>query len=147
MQITVRSYLELEATNALDNLMRVYSSAKRYAYNRLLENNKTKNELKKEIQEVFSLNARYSNAAIEDAKIVILSQKRLLPIYVKDLESKINKSKKKLNNAIKKKLEPIKIKGIKKRINKLTKKKQEYKDHIKNKTIPKIVFGGRRTFL
>ena len=71
MQITVRSYLELEETIILDNLMRIYSSAKKYAHNRLLENNKTKNELKKEIQRVFSINARYSNAAIEDAKLEI----------------------------------------------------------------------------
>ncbi|MFQ6121152.1 MAG: hypothetical protein ACE5KE_14850, partial [Methanosarcinales archaeon] len=144
MQITVRSYLELEPKGVLDNLMRVYSSAKRYAYNRLLENQKTKNEIKKEIQYKFNLNARYAYAAIEDAKAVINSQKKLLPIYVKDLESKINKSNKKLKNI--KNLEPIKIKGIKNRINKLTKKKQEYKDHLKNNTLPKMVFGGKQAF-
>ncbi|MFQ6071251.1 MAG: hypothetical protein ACE5KT_00920 [Methanosarcinales archaeon] len=146
MQITVRSYLELEDKNILDNLMRLYSSAKRYAYNRLLEKNKTKNELKKEIQELFSINARYSNATIEDAKAIIYSQKKLLPRYVKDLKNKIKKSNKKLNNAIKKKLEPIKIQGIKNRINKLQKKVSIYEEHIKNKTIPKVIFGGKQVF-
>lgn len=58
-----------------------------------------------------------------------------------------SRSNQKLNKSIKKKLEPIKIKGIKARINKLQNKKQEYEDHIKNRTIPKIVFGGRHTFM
>ena len=131
MQITVRSYLELEDTNILDNLMRLYCSAKRYAYNRLLENHKTKNELKKEIQYKFSINARYSYAAIEDAKMVITSQKKLLPMYVKDLKSKIEKSNKKL----KKTQEPIMLLLC------------GYEEHIKNKTIPKIIFGGNRAFM
>ncbi|MFQ6072362.1 MAG: IS200/IS605 family accessory protein TnpB-related protein [Methanosarcinales archaeon] len=147
MQITVRSSLTTREGSTLDNLMRVYSSAKRYAYNRLLEGNKSKNELKKEIQYKFNINARYAYAAIEDAKMVILSQKKLLPIYVNDLKSKIDKSNKKLKKAIKKKLEPIKIIGIKNRINQLQNKLQEYKEHLRNKTIPKMVFGGRRTLL
>ncbi|MFQ6072766.1 MAG: hypothetical protein ACE5KT_08730, partial [Methanosarcinales archaeon] len=148
MQITVRSYLELESNGVLDNLMRLYSSAKRYAYNRLLEGNKSKNELKKEIQRVFSINARYSNAVIEDAKAVINSQKKLLPIYIGDpLKSKINKSNQKLNNAIKKKLENENIQGIKNRINKLQKVVKVYEEHVKNKTIPKIIFGGRQNFM
>ncbi|MFQ6121373.1 MAG: IS200/IS605 family accessory protein TnpB-related protein, partial [Methanosarcinales archaeon] len=146
MQITIRSYLELEDTIILDNLMRVYSSAKRYAYNRLIESNKTKNELKKEIQQVFDINARYSNAAIEDAKVIITSQEKLLPIYIGDLKTKIKNSNKKLKKAIKKKLEPVKLIGIKNRINKLQNKLKEYEEHIKNKTIPKIIFGGKQAF-
>ena len=57
----------------LDDLMRRWSSCMRYAY--LLEG-KTRNELKRELQKVFSLNSRYVDDAILEAqKIITLSKK------------------------------------------------------------------------
>ncbi|MFQ6118689.1 MAG: IS200/IS605 family accessory protein TnpB-related protein, partial [Methanosarcinales archaeon] len=156
MQITIKGLLELEDKRKLDNLMRVYCSAKRYAFNRLVEGRENLNEVRKEIMEVFGLNARYVQPAIVDAKAMISAQKELLPRYLEEVQDKIKVTTKKLNkhenkfNELKNsdKSEEIKeqakkVNGIKQRLNKLRNKKQEYEEHIKNKTIPKIVFGGK----
>ncbi|MFQ6055471.1 MAG: hypothetical protein ACE5J3_05765, partial [Methanosarcinales archaeon] len=156
MQITIKGLLELEDKRKLDNLMRVYCSAKRYAFNRLVEGREDLNEVRKEIMEVFGLNARYVQPAIVDAKAMISAQKELLPRYLEEVQDKIKVTTKKLNkhenkfNELKNsdKSEEIKeqakkVNGIKQRLNKLRNKKQEYEEHIKNKTIPKIVFGGK----
>ncbi|WP_461832077.1 IS200/IS605 family accessory protein TnpB-related protein, partial [Aquifex sp.] len=60
----------------LDGLMRRWSSCMRYAYKRLLEG-KTRNELKKELQNIFNLNSRYVDDAILEAQKIIASAKEL----------------------------------------------------------------------
>ncbi|MFQ6073252.1 MAG: hypothetical protein ACE5KT_11225, partial [Methanosarcinales archaeon] len=135
--------------------MRVYCSARRYAFNRWLEGKQSLNELRKEIQELLGLNSRYAHPAIVDAKAIIYSQKELLPLYILNLKNKIKVTTKKLKkneDKLKKlsgkeaEIQKIKISGIKQRLNKLIKKKQEYEEHLKNKTLPKIVFGGKKNF-
>ena len=54
----------------LDNLMREFSAAKRYSYNRLL-NGLDQNETNKLLQRVFRLNKRYSEDATLQAKTII----------------------------------------------------------------------------
>ena len=54
------------------NLMRIWSSCARFAYNRLLEGC-SRNELKRELQGVFNLNSRYVDDAIVKAKSVLES--------------------------------------------------------------------------
>ncbi|MCF6097669.1 IS200/IS605 family accessory protein TnpB-related protein, partial [Thermovorax subterraneus] len=56
------------------DIMRRWSSCTRFAYNRLLEG-KSRNELKRELQEIFSLNSRYVDDAIMKAKSVLESCK------------------------------------------------------------------------
>ena len=56
------------------NLMRRFSSAKRYVYQRLLDGDKRKN-LKKSISKLFNINTRYSDDAIFSANSIILSCK------------------------------------------------------------------------
>ncbi|MBU4266371.1 MAG: transposase, partial [Candidatus Altiarchaeota archaeon] len=98
MQLTLRGTLpklEKEEQEQIDNLMRVYQSTKRYSFNRLLEERKL-NELKKEVMAKFSLNARYSYAAINDAERIIKSQKELIKEEVYETKEKLKKSRKKL---------------------------------------------------
>ena len=141
MQLTLRGSLpelEKEEQEQIDNLMRVYQSAKRYSFNRLLENNRM-NELKKDVMAKFGLNARYSYAAIKDAEGTIKSQKELIKEEIYETKEKLKKSIKKLEKV----KAPLKRKGIYTRIDKLTTKLNRYEKHLKEGTIPKVIFGGR----
>ncbi len=74
--ITLSCKLELssEDKEKLLDLMRRFSSAVRYAYNRLLED-KSQSEIQKLLQETFSLNARYSASACFKAQAILNSCK------------------------------------------------------------------------
>ena len=141
MQVTVRAGLEVEGRGKLDSLMRVYQSALRFAYNRLLEG-KTDSEVVKLVRSVFGLNSRYAYSALVEAKEVISSQKRLLKVYVRELDEKIKRARRKLDKI----KDPVKRKGVKARIVKLERKRREYERRIADGTVPKIVFGGRENF-
>lgn len=70
--ITLSSRVEFssEDMKTLKDLMRRWSSCKRYAYQRLLEGEERK-ELKKKLQVIFGLNSRYVDDAIFKAKEVL----------------------------------------------------------------------------
>jgi len=75
-KVTIQARLKVSGKEkkTLDDLMRRWSSCMRYAYKRLLEG-KTRNELKKELQNVFNLNSRYVDDAILEAqRIITLSE-------------------------------------------------------------------------
>jgi len=145
MQLTLRGTLqglEKEEQEQIDNLMRVYQSAKRYSFNRLLEDYKV-NELKKDVMAKFDMNARYSYAAIKDAEGTIKSQRELIKEEVYETREKLKKSGKKLEKVT----VPLKQKGIRARIDKLTAKLNRYEKHLEEGTIPKVIFGGRENFM
>jgi len=142
MQVTVRAGLEVEDWKRLDNLMRVYQSALRFAYNRLLEGKFSDNDIVKLLRSIFGINSRYAYSALVEAKEIISSQKRLLRLHIEEIERKIEKSKRKLARV----KNPLKRKGIGARIKKLERKKKEYERHLSEGTTPKIIFGGRRNF-
>ena len=70
--------------------MQKFSSAKRYAFNRLLEDYKP-NDLNKAIPVILGLNKRYAEDAVLLAKAMIESQKELLPMRLEDIQTKITK--------------------------------------------------------
>jgi IS605 OrfB family transposase len=73
------AFLKKEDEQAVLDLMRRFSSATRYAYNRLLEG-KTREELKREsgpLCRLFGLNTRYADGAIEKAQAALDSAKEL----------------------------------------------------------------------
>jgi IS605 OrfB family transposase len=72
-------FLKKEDERAVLDLLRRFSSATRYAYNRLLEG-KDRKELKREdgpLCQLFGLNTRYANGAIEKAQAILDSAKEL----------------------------------------------------------------------
>jgi predicted transposase len=72
-------FLKKEDEQAVLDLMRRFSSAVRFAYNRLLEG-KTREELKREsgpLCALFGLNTRYADGAIEKAQAILDSAKEL----------------------------------------------------------------------
>jgi predicted transposase len=73
--ITLQCLLEFQNTQdkeAVLDLMRRFSSAMRYAYQRLLEGEKRK-DLKKQLSKLFSINTRYSDDAVFLAQSMISS--------------------------------------------------------------------------
>jgi predicted transposase len=73
------AFLKKEDEQAVLGLMRRFSSAMRFAYNRLLEGQDRK-ELKREdgpLCVLFALNTRYADGAIEKAQAILDSAKEL----------------------------------------------------------------------
>jgi predicted transposase len=146
---------DISPQQAIDTEMRLFCSCMRWACNRLLENN-TRKELKKQGQKMFNLNSRYVDDAILKAKEIIDSQKALLPLNQQETEKKLKRAQKKLklaekslvkarvkNNTSEIEHRKLIVKGRQNRVRKLNKKLSEINTHLENKTIPKIVFGGR----
>ncbi len=77
-KVTIQARLKVKGKEKemLDDLMKRWSSCMRYAYKRLLED-KTRNELKKELQKISNLNSRYVGDAILEAQKIIASAKEL----------------------------------------------------------------------
>ncbi|MFA1819663.1 hypothetical protein ACDX78_05610 [Virgibacillus oceani] len=71
--------------------MAVFSSAIRYAFNRLLEG-ETKSNLIKKVNVNFDLNKRYAEDAVLFAQGIISSQKELLPSLIENIQKKIEKT-------------------------------------------------------
>ena len=140
-----------EIRSNLDALMQKFSSAKRYAFNRLLEGYEP-NDLNKTIPVMFRLNKRYAEDAIMLAKGIIESQKKLLPLHLEDARAKIVKTQKKIKAYETGKKRPKKcdlstcLTGLNNRLNKLLAKEQVLQDHIEKDTIPSVIFGGKRNF-
>ena len=140
----------------LDTEMRLFGSATRWAFNRLLEG-RMRAELKVLGQGVFHLNSRYIDDAILKAQEIIDSQKALIPIEIEETEAKIGKTEKKIKRitAKAKKLEVAghpeeagrerrRLPGLEARQKRLRAKLAAYRGHQRDGTIPKVVFGGRR---
>ena len=74
---------------SLDELMRVFCSAKRYAFNRLLEGRNAK-DIIKHLPRQFQLNKRFAEDAVLLAQSLISSQRELLPTRLEDVQAKIH---------------------------------------------------------
>jgi len=135
--------------------MRLFCSCERWAFNRLQEDN-SRQELKKQGQGTFGINSRYCDDAILKAKAVIESQKELLKLETEETETKLARAKKKLSWAEKdldkavKASDTVRIEKAKRsrygrraRVKKLTGKLNELQAHQDSGTIPTVVFGGR----
>jgi len=135
----------------IDSLMRVFGSAQRFAFNRLLEGVK-KGDLIKDINRRFRINKRYAEDAVLQAEAIISSQRELLPTYLEEVKRKLAKTKAKLEaycDGTKKPPRsalPLVLKGLAARIEKLEKKRAYYQTCIETNTIPKVIFGGKRAF-
>ena len=132
-----------ESQEKIDELMTVFSSAKRFAYKRLLEQTIKKGEIEKLISLKYGLNIRQSKDAVESARQLIVSQEALVKDYYENYTKKV----KVIEGQIKKAKLNKKIEYLNKKLEKHKIKQNIYKDHINNNTIPKIIFGGRENFI
>jgi predicted transposase len=138
LEVTVAGWLGED--ERLGEICRVFQSMNRTAYNRLIEG-KTQREVERILLERFAVsNLLWRRNAIIQARGTIRSQRELLPSYVKELDWKIQRVKRRLNCA----RNALKRRGYQARISKLELKKARLEDHMKNASLPKVVFGGRR---
>ncbi|TCJ83602.1 UNVERIFIED_ORG: IS605 OrfB family transposase [Bacillus cereus] len=140
-----------EQTEALITLIRTFESAKRYSFNRLIEGENEK-ELIKKLQPKYLLNKRFCEDAILQAQTILFSQKELLPVYLENNQKKLEKTLQKIDDYERGKKRPKQVSletcliGLRKRKQKLEQRIETYAKHIKNKTLPPIIFGGRKNF-
>lgn len=135
----------------LDQLMRVFCCAVRYSFNRLIEGTAA-GELIKRVNALFRMNKRYAEDAVMQAKAIVTSQQELLPIRIEGVQGKIQKTMKKLEDYQTGKKKPKKVslelclQGLHSRLEKLQAKEFTLLTYQKNKTIPPVIFGGKKQF-
>jgi IS605 OrfB family transposase len=136
---------------SLDELMRVFCSAKRYAFNRLLEGRNAK-DIIQHLPHQFPLNKRYAEDAVLLAQSLITSQRELLPMRLEDVQAKIEKTSKKMDEYQYGRKTPKNIDlqtcldGLRQRLEKLKAKEAELTHHLEQGTIPSVIFGGKPNF-
>ncbi|QXJ37850.1 hypothetical protein BV455_01113 [Parageobacillus caldoxylosilyticus] len=137
--------------HSLDELMRVFGSAKRYAFNRLLEGWNAK-DIIKHLPHQFRLNKRFAEDAVLLVQSLISSQRELLPMRLEDVQVKIEKTEKKIDEYQHGRKTPKKVDlptclgGLHQRLEKLKAKEAELKHHLDQGTIPRVIFGGKQNF-
>jgi predicted transposase len=143
-----RNTVELEK---LYRLMAVFCSAWRYSFNRLLEGEES-GELIKKVNSLFRLNKRYAEDAVMQAQAIITSQKVLLPLRIDEIQGKIKKTTKKLEDYQSGKKRPKKVslevclKGLNARLEKLQQNESNLLKHQEDQTIPTVIFGTKKKF-
>jgi IS605 OrfB family transposase len=132
----------------LDMLMRKFQSAKRFLRERLFDGMDRKKAVAK-AKPLFLNNSRYMRDAFLEAEASISSQKELLPLYVEQYKSAIQKIEKqieKIHKSTKSNKRDI-ILSKQSRIQKLTKKMNYYHYHIENCSVPKVVDGTKKKLI
>lgn len=131
-----------EQEKTINHLQTLFSSATRFAYQRLLQGNKKK-DIQKLIQNQYGLNSRYASDAIEQARQLKQSQEKLLNLQIENWQAKI----KIVEQQIAKNNQPEKDTGLQAKLNKRKKKLAYWQTFKDQNTLPKIIFGGRKQFI
>ncbi len=126
----------------LNSLQTLFSSAVRYAYQRLLEG-VVKKDIQKLIQEKYGLNSRYASDAIEQSRQLKLSQEKLLDMHIENWQTKVKAVKKKIVKTKK----PAQIPGLQAKLAKREKKLAYWMKYRDTGTLPKVIFGGKKNFV
>jgi IS605 OrfB family transposase len=134
--------LSPEQESLISHLQTLFSSAVRFSYQRLLRG-EDKKDIKKLIQDKYGLNSRYASDAIEQARQLKLSQKKLLDIYIENWQTKVTAVQKK----IKKNKKPKYLPGLQAKLSKRERKLAHWMEFRETGTIPKVIFGGRKNFI
>ncbi len=154
MQLTYEGawYPTPEQRLVVQDLMRRYQTTKRVAFKRLLKSHK-RQAIVDEVRALGVLsNARYIRAAIEEAQALIQSQHELVKLYRREAQWRVKTVKKQLKDYRKRLRGQFaylsskqwhKLKGLERRCQKAKDKLTYWKTHVKNKTFPKVVFGGK----
>jgi hypothetical protein len=137
LEITVPA--ELSEDQRLGEISRVFQAMSHYAFNRLIEG-KQHREVESILLERYGVeNLLWRRNAIIQARGTMKSQQLLLSLHVEELHWKIQRVRRKLDRA----RNPLKRHGYEARIRKLQSKTMELEAHVKNGTLPKVVFSGR----
>ena len=108
MKVTSRCLLynlSVEHSQIIVDMMDHFCRAKHYAYKRLEENRFNAefkiHNLDKIISGKYSLNSRQSKDAIEQARQTLISQEKLLDLYIAEYEGKVEAILKKFDKGVK----------------------------------------------
>ncbi|MFJ5758588.1 hypothetical protein ACIQAA_05480 [Neobacillus sp. NPDC093182] len=128
--------------------MRKFQSAKRFIRERIFDGLDRKNAVAK-AKPLFLNNSRYMRDAFLEAEASISSQKELLPLYIEQYKTAIQKLEKKIEKIQKsrKSNKEDLILYNQYRIKKLTKKIKYYQYHIDNGSVPKVVDGTKKRLI
>jgi IS605 OrfB family transposase len=122
-----------------DNKIDAWSSCQRFCFNRITEGI-TREEIRQLASEkYFALNARDISDCYEEARQIVASQKE-------DLDRRILQEEEKIASYNSTKKNGYLTKKRQKKLTQSQKKLKELKDHKKNNTIPKIIFGGKNNY-
>ncbi len=133
-----------DVKHAVDGLMQRYCTARRIAFNRLVEGKSVK-EVTHQLEALgsLSLNWRYCEHAARDADAELKSQQELLPLYLSNTFDTIEESNSRLTRA----KSPGKRERLQRTLLRLEKRKRTLEKQIAEGTIPKVVFGTRSLFI
>ena len=82
-----------ENIKTIDNLMVIFCSAIRFSFNRILEGKRI-GDIEKDTAKKYGLNIRQSKDAVENARQIIASQKKLLKMNYENYLKKVKSIKK-----------------------------------------------------
>ena len=125
----------------VDDEMRLFQCAFRTAFNRLLDGISI-GDVEKHVYGMFNLNYRYTKDAVMQAMSVIRSQKELVKRHLMEKERSLKGLRKRLKNI----KDEEKRKNLEVKIERFQSQVDVLKEHQANKTIPKVIFGGRKNF-
>ena len=155
MQLTVETawYPSKTQQQVIQDHMSRYQIVKRIAFKRLLEGH-TRQSIVTQIRKLNLLsNARYIRSAIEDTKATIKAQQELIPLYCKESAWKVQQTSQRLKDyqqILNQKQQSLtkkqyqKLKNLHTRFQKTQSTHTKWQTHRKNRTIPSIVFGGKK---
>lgn len=146
MKITIKALLINETNEQMkiiDNMMLIFSTAIRYSFKRILREKRI-GDLEKEIAYKFNLNIRQAKDAVECARQIIASQKKLVRM---NYENYIKKATTVENTLAKKSLSENKRTSLLRKLDKRQRKANYFKNFIDNNIIPPVIFGTKQMFL
>jgi len=155
MQLTIETawYPAEKQQQIIQDHMKRFQIVKRIAFKQLLEGHTRQPIVNQIRQQKILSNARYIRSAIEDAKAAIQAQHELVNLYYKENTWKVKQAGQRLRKyqqTLNHKPIPLtkrqyqKLKGLHTRLQKAQSTQKKWQTHRKNKTIPTIVFGGRK---
>jgi predicted transposase len=155
MQLTYEGawYPSPEQRLVVQDLMRRYQITKRVAFKRLLEGHKRQAIVDQVRASGLLSNARYIRSAIGEAQALIQSQHELVRLYHREAQWRVKTSNKRLQDYRNQLRAPPaklssnkwrKLKGLERRSQKAKSKLAHWKTHLKHKTFPNVVFGGKQ---
>ncbi|MFW9905572.1 MAG: hypothetical protein ACFFFH_14615 [Candidatus Thorarchaeota archaeon] len=155
MQITLEGawYPSIEQHQIIQDHMRRFQIVKRVAFKCLLKRH-ARQPIVTHIRKLKLLsNARYIRSAIEEVKATIQAQRKLISLYCKESAWKAQRTSQRLKDyqkTLNQKQKPYtkeqykKLKRLHTRLQKARSSQEKWQNHQKSKTIPSIVFGGKK---
>lgn len=125
----------------LKQLMRVFCSAERMAYNYLRKDMK-QSDIYHILRNKFVLSGRYTKDTIFSAKMIVASQKKLLTDHIKNKKRRLRR----VNRRLKEVKKPAKKRNYEQAKIRIMRELEDLKTYKDTKSIPPAIFGSKKRF-